>query len=104
MLCILHNVHLDVLVLDGDSTPLPAMKLSHHLHSMPGLERLPIIIMCTSFNPLFQEEFVSPNLVGLEKPITGAVLMEAIDQLAAPVASCSNTLERQTGAGSLRDE
>jgi len=81
VLSLVHNVHIDVLVLDDGLTPLAGFELYHHLHHMKGLEALPAIIMSTSFRSLHQKEQTPSQLIGMEKPITGEALMKAIDQL-----------------------
>ncbi|HYX50126.1 MAG TPA: hypothetical protein VE843_10315 [Ktedonobacteraceae bacterium] len=81
VLSLLQNVHIDVLILDDELTPLSAIKLYHHLHGIQGRERLPVIIMSTCCTSLLPEELMHPNLIGLEKPITGEALVKVIDQL-----------------------
>jgi len=81
VLCLLQNVHIDLLVLDDGLTPLPGIELYHHLHFMKGLEALPTVIMSACFSPLLQEELAHYQLIGLEKPIKVEALVRAIDQL-----------------------
>lgn len=83
VLCLVQNVHIDLLVLDAELTPLPGIELYHHLHLMKGLEGTPAIIMSNFFSPLFQAELALYNLIGLEKPIKVFALMQTIDQLLA---------------------
>jgi CheY-like chemotaxis protein len=81
VLCLVQSVHIDLLVLDDELTPLPGIELYHHLHFEKGLEATPAIIMSTRYNPLFQAELALYNLIGLEKPIKVDALVMAIDQL-----------------------
>ena len=81
VLCLVQNVHIDLLVLDDQLTPLPGSELYHHLHRMKGLEATPTIIMSDCFSPLFQAELALNNFIGLEKPINIFALMQTIDQL-----------------------
>jgi CheY-like chemotaxis protein len=81
VLCLVQNVHIDLLVLDDGLTPLPGIELYHHLHCMKGLEATPAIIMSDCFKPLLQAELALYNLIGLEKPIKVDALVKAIDQL-----------------------
>lgn len=81
VLCLVQNVHIDLLVLDDELTPLPGIELYHHLHFEKGLEATPAIIMSARYNPLFQAELALYNLIGLEKPIKVDALVRAIDQL-----------------------
>jgi CheY-like chemotaxis protein len=81
VLCLVQNVHIDVLVLDDGLTPLPGIELYRHLHFMKGLEALPTIILSDCISPLLQTELAHSHLVGLEKPIKGETLVKAIDQL-----------------------
>lgn len=83
VLCLVQNVHIDLLVLDAELTPLPGIELYHHLHRIKGLEATPAIIMGDCFSPLFQAELALYNLIGLEKPIKVFALMQTIDQLLA---------------------
>lgn len=81
VLCLVQNVHIDVLVLDDGLTPLPAIELYHHLHCMKGLEALPAIIISACFSPLPQTEPAHNRLIGLAKPIKVKELMKVIDLL-----------------------
>jgi CheY-like chemotaxis protein len=81
VLCLVQNVHIDLLVLDNGLTPLTGLELYHHLHFMKGLEALPAIIMSACFSPFLQTEIAQHHLIGLEKPIKVAALVRAIDQL-----------------------
>ncbi len=81
VLCLVQNVHIDLLVLDNGMTPQTGLELYHHLHFMKGLEALPAIIMSAYFSPPLQAEIAQPQLIGLEKPIKVEALVRAIDQL-----------------------
>ncbi len=79
VLYLLHNVYIDVLVLDEGLTPLPGSELYHQLHYLK--ERLPTIIMSDSFRFLYRLERSHSHFMGLEKPVQGDALLKAIDQL-----------------------
>jgi len=81
VLCLVQNVHIDLLVLDNGLTPQTGLELYHHLRFMKGLEALPAIIMSAYFSPPLQAEIAQPQLIGLEKPIKVEALVRAIDQL-----------------------
>ena len=81
VLCLVQNVHIDLLVLDNGMTPQTGLELYHHLHFMKGLEALPVIITSAYFSPLIQAELAQHHLIGLEKPIKVEALVRAIDQL-----------------------
>ncbi len=81
VLCLAQNVHIDLLVVDNELTPLPGIELYHHLHFMKGLESLPTIIMSSYFSPLHKAELAHYRMIGLEKPIKVDALLKAIDQL-----------------------
>jgi len=83
VLCLVQNVHIDLLVLDNELTPLPGIELYHHLHFMKGLDATPVIIISDCFSPLLLAELALYNLIGLEKPIKVHALVKAIDQLLA---------------------
>lgn len=78
---VLHNVHIDVLILDEELNPLSGSELYHHLHCLK--KRLPTIIMSDSFRFLRQLERIHSHFIGLEKPVRGDALLKAIDQLLA---------------------
>jgi CheY-like chemotaxis protein len=81
VLCLVQNVHFDLLVLDNGLTPLTGLELYHHLHFMKELEALPAIIINACFSPFLQAEIAQHHLIGLEKPIKVEALVRAIDQL-----------------------
>jgi len=81
VLCLVQNVHIDLLLLDDGLTPLAGMELYHHLHGLRGREALPAILLSPYFNSQVQAEIAHHHLHGLEKPIKVEALMRAIDQL-----------------------
>ena len=81
VLCLVQNVHIDLLVLDDGLTSLTGLELYHHVHFMKGLEALPAIIMSASFSPFLQAQIAQHHLIGLEKPIKVEALVRAVDQL-----------------------
>jgi hypothetical protein len=81
VLCLVQNVHIDLLVLDKELNPLPGLELYNQLHLMKGLEALPAIIMGEGFSSFSEAEIAHYHLIGLEKPIKEEALERAIDQL-----------------------
>jgi hypothetical protein len=80
-LCLVQNVHLDVLILDDDLTPLPDNEVSHYIQGMKKVEALPAIILRVRCNPFQLTERARASCIELEKPITGEALLKGIDQL-----------------------
>jgi hypothetical protein len=89
VLCLAQNVHIDVLVLGDELTPLSIIELYNHVHCMKGLEDLPTIIVSDCFSPFHHTELAHSHVIELEKPIKGDLLARAIDQLLI-VDSCSS--------------
>jgi PleD family two-component response regulator len=81
VLCLVQNVHIDLLVLDNGLTPLPGLELYNQLHLIKGLEALPAIILGECFSSFSQAEIAHFHLIGLDKPIKEEALVRAIDQL-----------------------
>jgi hypothetical protein len=81
VMCLVQNVHIDVLVLGDELTPLPAMELYTCAHDLKDLPALPTIIMSDCLSPLHCAERAHSHLMELERPIKGDELVKAIEKL-----------------------
>lgn len=80
VLRLVQTVHIDLLVLDNELTPLSGFDLYRLLHSMKGLQALPAIILSNSFSSRFQAELARLHLFWQEKPVKVESLIQAIDK------------------------
>lgn len=83
VLCLMQNVHIDLLVLDDEMTPLAGIELYDQVQSIAGPRVLPTIIMGDGYSPLYQAEQARSYIMRLERPIEVDALVRAIDQLLA---------------------
>jgi PleD family two-component response regulator len=81
VLCLVQNVHIDVLVLGDELTALPGIELHTCVQSLKGLEGLPTIVMSNCLGPLHDAERAHSHLMGLERLIKGDILVKVIEQL-----------------------
>ncbi len=79
VLCVLRTVHIDLLVLDEALFPLPGSELDDQWHCVK--EKLPAIILSTHSRTLLPKEYMSPNLIGLEQPMTVESVVMALHHL-----------------------
>ncbi len=81
VLCLVQNVHFDVLVLGEELTLLPPMELHMCVYGLEALEGLPTIALSDFLSPLHCTERAHSHLMELERPIKGDALVKAIEQL-----------------------
>jgi CheY-like chemotaxis protein len=76
------STHLELVLLDYSQPEMPAMEVVIRLRSMPGLDKVPIIVCCGLPDELYQvKQWGIRRVVSMSKPAGFFKLLECIQKL-----------------------